>query len=259
LLFDAGISGRKAQSRLAMHGHDIRDVDALIISHDHSDHISGVGIFHRQFQLPVYLSEPTARVVTRKKATGVLSEINHFRSGDTLEFPGVLVTTIRTPHDAVDGVCFVVEDTACGTRFGLMTDLGHRFSGLADWIADLDALMIESNYDEAMLRDGFYPLHLKQRISGKGGHLSNEDAATLVRDHASERLQWVCLAHLSDENNTPELAMETCREHVRDDLTVICADRRDVIDPMIVRAPARVPSGPAVARRRRVARQVSLF
>lgn len=257
LLFDAGISGRKAQSRLAMHGHNIHDVDALIISHDHSDHISGVGPFHRRFALPVYMTEPTSRVVAKKKATGVLSDVRHFRSGQPIDFPGVTVHTIRTPHDAVDGVCFVIEDIAAGTRFGLMTDLGHSFDGLNDWIENLDALMIESNYDLPMLRDGFYARHLKERIHGKGGHLSNSDAAKLVRDHASDSLQWVCLAHLSDENNTPELAMNTCRQFVRKDLQVICADRRDAIDPMIVQSS---PSKASSSRRRKSsARQVSLF
>lgn len=257
LLFDAGISGRKAQSRLAMHGHDIHEVDALIISHDHSDHISGVGPFHRRFGLPVFMSRPTARVVAKKKATGVLSDVRHFRSGESIEFPGVSIQTIRTPHDAVDGVCFVVEDLAEGTRFGLMTDLGHSFDGLSDWIENLDALMIESNYDLPMLRDGFYARHLKERIHGDGGHLSNSDAAKLVRDHASDSLQWVCLAHLSDENNTPELAKNTCREFVRKDLPVICADRRDVIDPMIIQPRCSKPSSPR--RRQPSARQVSLF
>ena len=257
LLFDAGISGRKAQSRLAMHGHDIHDVDALIISHDHSDHISGVGPFHRRFGLPVYMTQPTSRVVTKKKATGYLCEVNHFCSGQTIEFPGVVVQTIRTPHDAVDGVCFVIEDLADGTRFGLMTDLGHVFDGLSDWIETLDALMIESNYDLPMLRDGFYARHLKERIHGDGGHISNAVAAKLVRDHASESLQWVCLAHLSDENNTPEVAMKTCRQLVRKDLPIICADRRDVIDPLFVQ---KTTANVSTARSRKPsARQVSLF
>lgn len=259
LLFDAGISGRKAQSRLAMHGHDIHDVDALIISHEHSDHVSAVGSFHRKFHLPVYITETTHRVVASKRATGVLSDVRYFHSGAAIELPGCTVSTLRTSHDAVDGVCFVIEDTHWGIRFGLMTDLGHRFAGLSDWLGDLDALMIESNYDDALLRNGFYPLHLKNRIAGKGGHLSNEDAAELVRDHTNDRLQWVCLAHLSDENNTPEIAMQTFREHVRASVPVHCADRKDVLEPLIVKSCRTPPALGASQRWVQPARQVSLF
>ncbi|SMP70381.1 Phosphoribosyl 1,2-cyclic phosphodiesterase [Neorhodopirellula lusitana] len=237
LLFDAGISGRKTQSRLALHGHDVHDVDALVISHDHSDHIAALGPLHRRFGLPVYLTRPTHRVVSKKPRTGELSDVRHFQAGQTLEFPGVTVHTIPTAHDAVDGVCFVVEDLESGTRFGLMMDLGHCFRGLSDWIGDLDAIMIESNYDLPMLRDGFYPRHLKERIHGKGGHLSNDDASKLVRDHAGQRLQWVCLAHLSDENNTPELAVKTCRAQVPASVQIHCADRYDTTEPMLIRSP----------------------
>lgn len=190
----------------------------------------------------------------------MLDDVRYFQSGQTIEFPGVIVYTIPTPHDAIDGVCFVIESTVCGTRFGLMTDLGHGFDELNGWIRDLDALMIESNYDLPMLRDGFYSRHLKERIHGRGGHLSNEDAAKIVRDHASEHLQWVCLAHLSDENNTPEIAVQTCRDHVRRNLRVVCADRRDVIDPLIIR---RRRGNHAIdqsdATSRSMARQGSLF
>lgn len=238
LLFDVGISGRKTQSRLAERGHDLHQVDAVVISHDHSDHTSAMGPINRRFDLPLYLSRPTYQVVSKKRVTGALSQVNHFRSGEVIEFPEVRVQTIRTPHDAVDGVCFVIEDTRRGTRFGLMTDLGHCFDGLSDWLADLDALMIESNYDLTMLREGFYARHLKERIHGQGGHLSNEDAARMIRNHTTERLQWVCLAHLSDENNTPELAIETCRKHVRKDLAVHCAERHDAIDPLRIDPPA---------------------
>ncbi|TWU04082.1 MBL fold metallo-hydrolase [Neorhodopirellula pilleata] len=256
LLFDAGISGRKAQTRLALHGHDIHDVDALIVSHDHSDHVSGLGPIHRRFGLPVYMTPATQRVVEKKRNTGRLRDVRNFRSGEELTFGDVNVYTIATPHDAVDGVCFVVEDLVEGTRFGLMTDLGHHFDDLNPWIGELDALMIESNYDDAMLRNGFYPDHLKERIAGRGGHISNDEAAMLVRDHAGANLQWVCLAHLSDENNTPEIAMRTCRRYVSEGLQLFCADRCDVIDPMFISP--RI-SDPQRSHAAMPARQVSLF
>ena len=134
----------------------------------------------------------------------------NFAAGSSLHFGTVTVETIRTPHDGVDGVAFVVDDGR--HRLGILTDLGHVFDGLKTVIASLDAVLVECNYDPTMLAEGFYPELLKRRIRGAGGHLSNVDAAELVRTSAGSRLQWVCLGHLSAENNNPELALNTHRE-----------------------------------------------
>ncbi len=223
LLFDAGISGRKAQERLADYGKDIRDVDALIISHDHRDHVCCLGAIHRKFGLPVYITKRTLETTQRRMKLGELTEVSHFDAGDTLCFGPVSVETFSTPHDAADGVVFVVDDTRC--RFGLLTDLGHVFDGLREKVAALDAVLVESNYDPDMLAAGPYPQFLKTRISGPRGHLSNVDCANLLKS-ASARLQWACLAHLSDENNDPETAMRTHREILGYDFPLQCANRQ---------------------------------
>ena len=225
VLFDAGISGSKAESRLAEFGYDIRDCQALVLSHEHCDHISGVGVFHRKFGLPVHANLRTWNATRAKPSTGDIGYPNHFVSGKPFQIGSLRIESLRTPHDAIESVCFVVEDIDCGQRFGLLTDLGHVFSGLQEVVSRLDAVLIESNYDDEMLRDGPYPQHLKNRISGKRGHISNEEAAGLLQQCQASPLQWVCLGHLSAQNNSPEVALATHRERLGDRFPIFCADR----------------------------------
>ena len=225
LLFDAGISGSKAELRLAEYGYDIRDCNALVLSHEHSDHISGVGVFHRKFGLPVYATLRTWNATRAKPSTGCIGSPNYFVSGKPFQIGSLRIETLRTPHDAIDGVCFVIEDVESGQRFGLLTDLGHVFSGLQKVIDSLDAVLIESNYDDAMLLHGPYPQRLKDRISGKRGHISNADAAELLDACDASQLQWACLGHLSAQNNSPEVALATHHERHRDRFPIFCADR----------------------------------
>ncbi|HNT33627.1 MAG TPA: MBL fold metallo-hydrolase [bacterium] len=210
LLFDAGISGVQAQCRLAHHGRDIQGVQAIILSHDHQDHVRCAGVCHRKFGIPIYATEPTFS--SARRFLGKVKHVEHFRSGDTIHFNGVCVHSIPTPHDGVDGVCFVVESK--GKRLGVFTDLGHPFRSLREWFPELDAAYLESNYDPDMLEIGRYPEYLKHRIRGEAGHLSNGEAADLVERFASPRLKWLALSHLSEENNTPQLAERETRKVV---------------------------------------------
>ncbi|MFH1746522.1 MAG: MBL fold metallo-hydrolase [Planctomycetota bacterium] len=230
LLFDAGISGKQAQQRLAAHGRDIRAIDALILSHDHSDHVRCAGIYQRKFGLPIYMSRATQRAIWCD--LGQVRDIRYFRSGESLSFGAVTVHTIRTPHDAVDGVAFIVEHD--GRYLGILTDLGHPFDALAQTLPDLDAAYLESNYDPHMLATGGYPPYLKARISGKGGHLSNHEAAQLVQVCGARRPRWIALAHLSAENNEPELALQTHRDLLGTDYALHLASRYEVSDLLSV-------------------------
>lgn len=221
LLFDAGITGAMAQRRMVVHNRDIRDVDALIISHDHADHTRYAGVYQRKFGLPLYITEATQRSV--RYSLGNLTDVRHFQSGDTLRFGPVHVHTIRTPHDAVDGVAFVIECE--GKRLGILTDLGHPFSTLRDVLESVDAAYLESNYDPHMLRTGGYPPQLQARISGDGGHISNDEAATLLKACGRNRPDWIAVAHISYDNNTPELAIGTQRLALGHDYPVFLASR----------------------------------
>ena len=222
LLFDAGISGNQVQSRLARHGRDAKSVNAVLISHDHVDHSRSMGILHRKFGLPIYAT-PKTYGAAKRYAVGAIDGLRHFQAGETLNIGKVVVETLPTPHDAADGVVFVVDDGQ--HRLGIMTDFGHVFDGLADAIASLDGVLLESNYDPDMLAKGSYPEWLKARIAGPTGHISNAEAAELLKTAASKRMKWACLGHLSHENNTPKLAMATHRKILGDRLPLFMATR----------------------------------
>ena len=125
-----------------------------------------------------------------------------------MQFGRVRVETIPTPHDGADGVAFIVDDGE--VRLGIFTDLGHVYDDIKSALSSVDAVLLESNYDTDMLRNGPYPRYLKNRITGPHGHLSNIESSELIARYG-DRLRWACLGHLSGENNTPELALRTHR------------------------------------------------
>ena len=227
LLFDAGISAACAATRLAAFGRDIRSVRALILSHDHSDHIRGAGALHRKFGLPLYISPGTLDAAARRRLLGQLKDVHTFRPGETFRVGDAAVETVPTPHDAAQGSAFVVE--AEGRRLGILTDLGCVFDELPGVIGSLDAVLLESNYDPHMLAQGPYPDDLKERIRGPGGHLSNAEAARLLHDAAKPALRWACLSHLSEQNNTPRLALRTHRKELGDALPLLTASRYEAL------------------------------
>jgi phosphoribosyl 1,2-cyclic phosphodiesterase len=181
-----------------------------------------VGIYQRKFGLPIHVTTKTLDAAGRS-LLGKIEDIRRFRAADVLHFGKVAVETIPTPHDGVDGVAFVVDDGR--RRLGILTDLGHVFDDLRDVVRSLDGIFIESNYDPEMLAAGPYPEFLKERIRGSGGHLSNTEAARLLRTAAGKRLKWACLAHLSEENNHPNLALRTHREVLGGGLPLHVASR----------------------------------
>ncbi|MBS3734765.1 MAG: MBL fold metallo-hydrolase [Phycisphaerae bacterium] len=231
LLLDAGISGKQAALRLAAAGRDIRDVDALLISHDHRDHARCCGIYQRKFGLPIWVTHPTLAAAGANCSLGRLGAVHPFRAGEAMTFGTVRVETVPTPHDAVDGVGFVIDDGTA--RLGILTDLGHAFDALADVVATLDAALVESNYDPHMLETGPYPYGLKRRIRGPGGHLSNVEAAELLAA-AGRKLRWACIGHLSEDNNAPDLALDVHRAAAGGRYVVHHAGRYSATDVMTV-------------------------
>lgn len=208
LLLDAGISGKRAKERLTCRGRDIRDCDALILSHNHYDHSRCAGVFHRLFKVPLYMTERSHTYLARH--LGRVTDARHFAPGEVLQFGDVAVETIPTPHDGIDGVGFVIHHE--GRQLGVLTDLGHPFRELGPLLSRLDAVYLESNYDPDMLETGPYPPELKARIRGAGGHLSNVEAAQLLAEYGGKKLRWVALSHLSEHNNVPALALDTHRQ-----------------------------------------------
>ncbi|NLE36834.1 MAG: MBL fold metallo-hydrolase [Pirellulaceae bacterium] len=231
LLIDAGISGVSAQRRLAAAGRNITEVDAVLVSHDHADHASCLGVYHRKFGLPIHVTQKTLTAAGSRRPLGKIDSPCFFRAGETLHFGSVAIETVATPHDGADGVVFVIDDGR--SRLGVLTDLGHVFAELPAVIQSLDAVVLESNYDPDLLDDGDYPAFLKARIAGPNGHLSNFEAAELLAC-ANGRLRWACLAHLSRDNNRPQLALKTHREILGRRLELHVASRDEAIDALEV-------------------------
>ncbi len=208
LLFDAGIPFRRACERMALYGIEPGDFNALFISHDHSDHTACAGVFHRKLKLPIFCSRDTHEVMRHRLGKVCNSVFQYFTPGDSIKVGHVTVQTIPTPHDAVNPCAFIVDDGQY--RVGVLTDLGHCFPALRTCLSDLDVAFLESNYDHDMLMSNpFYPQHLKSRIAGRHGHLENRECAEVVRDYSSDRMKVLLLSHLSQDNNSPAVAMQT--------------------------------------------------
>lgn len=225
LLFDAGISGKQAELRMEGLGRDIRDVRAVIISHDHGDHSGSAGIFQRKFGLTVRMTRRTFDAAEHR--LGKMDKIREFRAGQTMRFGAVRVETIPTPHDGRDGVMFVVR--AEDKRLGILTDLGHVFDDLRATLGKLDAVVLESNYDPGMLARCDYPEEVKRRIRGPGGHISNQEAAELIQLDAAPSIKWLCLAHLSEDCNDPRVALSTHRKVLGEELDIHIASRHESV------------------------------
>ena len=232
LLVDAGITFRQANLRLQSHHRDIYDVDHIFVTHDHSDHSKYIWDYQKRLSVPVHLTPKTKVAIKGSAPPDSTNSIRCFSAGDSIQAGNILVHSIPTPHDAADGVAFVLE--CDGHRIGILTDLGYAFAGLKEILKSLDAVIIESNYDDTMLNSGPYPEFLKRRIRGNGGHLSNQDSAKLIYKFGSANMQWVCLCHLSDENNCPETAIRAHQAWLGDDFPLFVANRHEVSEMMRV-------------------------
>jgi phosphoribosyl 1,2-cyclic phosphodiesterase len=230
-LVDAGLSARETERRLSLVGRRLSDITALLVTHEHADHSLSAATLSRRYGIPAYVTPATEEAIAARKGGGCLASACHFSPGDCLDFGGVRVETVPTPHDSVEGSVFVIND--CGLRLGILTDLGHVFGELQTVVRSLDALFLESNYDPGLLQSGKYPAFLKARIKGPGGHISNDESARLV-EGAGRLFSWVCLAHLSGENNTPGLAVDTHRKIAGPDQTYHVAPRERLGEMLVV-------------------------
>lgn len=207
ILIDAGLSGREIQRRLGQIGVGAGDLDAILVSHEHGDHCRGLGVLARRHKLPVYIHPQTRQVLPDLHD---LPTVREFAVGELFSIGALNVQPFPTTHDAVASVGYTLRSDE--GKVGLATDLGLATRLVADHLQGCRALIVETNHDEDLLRDGPYPWPLKQRIRSRHGHLSNRDAAALVKDVAWPGLEAVFLAHLSDTNNHPDLALEAVQQ-----------------------------------------------
>ena len=199
LMIDCGFGVRDAAARLARLGLSPADVDAIVVTHEHSDHVGGVAAFAARHGIPVWLTFGTL-TVTGERFTGV-ARVYGFDSHDTFAVGALEVRPFPVPHDAREPVQFVVTDGA--VRLGVVTDLGTSTPAVEEALSGCDALVLECNHDAGMLAGGKYPPLLKARIAGRYGHLDNASSAALLASIDTSRLRHVIAAHLSKENNTP--------------------------------------------------------
>lgn len=199
VLIDAGISCRETIRRMDQLGLEIDRVKAIFISHEHSDHISGLPVLAKKYALPVYITESTQR-------SGRLSldpsRLFRFQSEENIPIGDLHVLPFRKYHDAADPHSFVVS--TAGTHVAVLTDIGQICEKVIHYFKQCHAVFLESNYDKDMLMNGAYPLHLKKRISDGEGHLSNAEALNLFRQNRHPELQHLILSHLSQNNNDPK-------------------------------------------------------
>jgi phosphoribosyl 1,2-cyclic phosphodiesterase len=203
ILIDAGLSGIEIERRLNSKGLYPEDLDAIIVSHEHTDHIQGVGVLSRRFNLPVYMSSKTEKASVSQ--LGNVRVIKNFECGSPFMIKDLFIHPFSISHDAEDPSGFTINQN--GTKVGIATDLGIATSMVKEHLKGCSLLILEANHDEDMLINGPYPWPIKQRIKSRAGHLSNEASKNLLKELQHDRLKYVILAHLSQTNNTPQKAL----------------------------------------------------
>lgn len=204
ILIDAGMSGIELQRRLAAIGVELSSIDAIFLTHEHNDHIHGAGILSRRLRVPVFANPATFSAAN--STLNKLAAYQEFDTGESFGFRDLAVHPFSISHDAADPVGFRISDGA--VSFGYCTDTGKVSRLMRQRLKSCQALVIESNHDVEMLKNGSYPPYLKQRIRSNQGHLDNEEAAAFMKDLLHDSLAHIVLAHLSEENNDPEIAYQ---------------------------------------------------
>ncbi len=208
LLIDAGLSGKKTIELLEQVDGSAESLNAICLTHEHSDHRSGLGVLQRKLGVQLFGNAGTIEAVEMDKKLNGLAW-NVFSAGSSFTVGDLVVEPFSVPHDSYDPVGFIVSSG--DIRIGVVTDMGIATSAIRERLKGCKALVVESNHDEGMLRDADRPWMLKQRIAGRQGHLSNSQAGELVVDVAGAELKSIFLAHLSGDCNTPDLAMKSMR------------------------------------------------
>ena len=214
ILIDAGIGPRVIKKRLAEHGVDLTSIMAVLITHDHFDHIKSVGHLGEKLHIPIYATRDVHKGI--KKNPLIHNSLNgsakYIEKGKAFQIEDFRITPFDVPHDSNDNVGYYLEFG--GQKMTLVTDAGAITDEVANYICKANQLVIESNYDEEMLQNGHYPKHLKQRITSGTGHLSNRQTAEFIANNFSSELRNIWLCHLSGDNNNPQLAFNTTRDQL---------------------------------------------
>ncbi|MGN0306163.1 MAG: MBL fold metallo-hydrolase [Lachnospiraceae bacterium] len=242
LLVDVGISGKRTESGLNSIGLSGRDLDGILITHEHSDHVSGLGVMSRKYHIPIYATAGTIEAIRRSSSLGKIDEelFVPIEADSTFTLKDILVSPMSTSHDAIQPVAYRFRHGK--QKIAIATDLGTYNDYTVECLKGMDLLFLEANHDVNMLQVGPYPYALKQRILGDRGHLSNERSGQLLEKLLHDKLQAVVLGHLSKENNLPQLAYETVRVELAmgktgyrgDEFPITVAKRDEVSDKICI-------------------------
>lgn len=204
LLVDAGLSGKKMDGLFKGIDVDPSRLDGILVTHEHSDHIKGLGIFARKYQLPIYANEKTWQAMNHSLGKLTIDQKFQFDMGSVRSFGDIEVESFGVSHDAAEPMFYTFRNN--GQKVALVTDLGYVSERIKKTIEDADAYIFEANHDVEMLRMGRYPWNVKRRILGDSGHISNEDSGLALTDVISNRTKRIYLAHTSLDNNMKDLA-----------------------------------------------------
>ncbi|HEX6059147.1 MAG TPA: MBL fold metallo-hydrolase [Gemmatimonadaceae bacterium] len=242
ILVDAGFGTRTLAVRLAAAGIAPASIEAVIVTHEHSDHVRGAAAAAAKWGWTLHASAGTIAHCPPLAEAGA----RPFRAGETLEIGAISLESMRTPHDAAESVALVATARETGARAGIATDMGHVDGRVAERLMQLDLLVLESNHDELMLQNGPYPFPVRKRIAGPRGHLSNVAAGELARRCAHGELRHLVLAHLSENCNEPAVAVRAMRgalARTRFRGALHAAPQHAVAGPFAPRADRCVPEG----------------
>jgi phosphoribosyl 1,2-cyclic phosphodiesterase len=214
LLIDAGLTGKDACNKLAQNKINTENLQGILVTHEHSDHIKGAGVLSRRLDLPIFATEGTWQGM--EKSIGKIAEKNrkYLDLDQCLEIGDLQVEMAATSHDAQEPVAFIVHSGK--KSIGMATDTGRITSSLRKKVTGCTALILEANHDPTMLRQGPYPSYLKKRVASVLGHLSNQMSGDALAEFISGKTEQVVLAHLSEQNNSPSLALHTVKEVLRE-------------------------------------------
>lgn len=210
LLLDAGLSGKYIQAGLEGIGIDAKDLDGILVTHEHSDHIKGIGVLMRRFNVPLYVTEGTWRGMENKIGKVTIEDVHIIKNDAKFMIKDIEIKAYPVSHDANDPVGYTFQNGS--GKIGVITDLGHYTEDILSEIRTCDLVMLEANHDIEMLQMGNYPYYLKRRILSEVGHLSNEMSGEIACDIVRNgKAKNILLGHLSRENNFPDLAYETVK------------------------------------------------
>lgn len=241
ILVDTGISKKKIENGLCDLEITGNDINGILVTHEHSDHIGGLGVFLRKYPVKVYGTKGTLDAIVKSTSLGKIDEslLCPVKYDESFKIGDINITPVKTSHDAAEPCAYTFNDNR--TRTAIMTDLGCYDDYIVEHLTNLDVIYLEANHDVRMLETGPYPYPLKKRILGNYGHLSNENCGRLLNRVLHDNIKAVVLSHLSHENNLPELAYEAVRMEVNmsdskynaDDFRIMIAKRHEPSDTIV--------------------------